>query len=125
MGPYVLDKLSDITHKIKPVTESDLTSVVHFDCLKLCLPGTHFPSSTHDTPITSSLPPDSVGDGAVLIVCEDNLNEEDAPPPLSREPLPEAEASPPLSREPLPPLPPRYPSSVRCEPTRFQPFVRY
>ena len=140
VGPYVvLDKLSDITYKIKPVTGSDRTSVVHFDRLKLCLPGTRFPSSTHDTPMISSLPPDNVGDGAVLIDCEDDLDEEDAPPPLSREPSPEADASPPLSREPSPeadtspplsrepspPPPPRYPSRVRREPTRFQPFVRY
>ena len=87
----------------------------------------------------SSLPPDNVGDGTVLIDCEDDLNEEDAPPPLSREPSPEADASPPLSREPSPeadaspplsrepspPPPPRYPSRVRREPTRFQPFVHY
>ena len=81
-------------------------------------------SHSHETPMISSLPPDNVGDGAVLIDCEDNLNE-DVPPPLSRETSSEADASLPLSREPLPLPPPRYPSHVRREPVHFQPFVRY
>lgn len=65
-GPYVvLEKLSDVNYKIQQVDDTRKTSVVHFDRLKRCIPGTRFPQAhipEHTTPTTSN-----IGDHAELV----------------------------------------------------------
>lgn len=106
-GPYIIiEKLSDANYKIRRVGVRDKTLVVHFDRLKICLPGTRFPSPLEDTLAAGSSR--NVGDGAELVDGDEpETNGGDSDEGVE------------------PPVPSRYPQRHRREPDRLHPFVRH
>ena len=97
-GPFkVIKKLSDLNYQIQLQGNPNQKSlIVHFNCLKKCIPWTRFDSTPLDLPVLST---HAVGDGAVLLDLDEDI------PPVH--PIPPAVVPPPL---PPPPPPLRYPS---------------
>ena len=74
-GPYkVISKLSDVNYRIQLHSSStSISTIVHFDRLKICTPGTRFDTKSTQAPTCTDHPTHHDGDGADLVDMDDGV----------------------------------------------------